>query len=183
MTEPKRLFCMAFTGWYHQVTSPETTPVQITAAPMAHANLTPNQRSRVTLWAQARRWVPSSNSRATSGAPRKSAAMRGNKKPKASTRSKKRLYCPPLEYLVIQVGTAPQTSGARPKRRVVSGQYFEPADEQRRGRHDEGHHYGGHLAPLLAPGEPGRRATSSVRPLVASTTSRSPGAPWRPRFM
>ena len=64
-------------GPAHQVMSRLSSPVVTMAARPIRASLTAIQRVRVTLWFQARRNVPASSSRVTSGAPQNSPIRAG----------------------------------------------------------------------------------------------------------
>ena len=64
-------------GRDHQVTIRLSKPVAATLAAPTSASLTATQRVRVTLWVQARRWVPFSNSRLISGAPQNAPTRAG----------------------------------------------------------------------------------------------------------
>jgi hypothetical protein len=64
-------------GSAHQASMRVNAPVTAMAAKQVTASLTASHRVGVTLWVQASRWVPASNSRAIRGAPQKTPMIAG----------------------------------------------------------------------------------------------------------
>ncbi len=110
MSGRKRLAATVSSGLDHQVTIRLNNPAATMLANPTTPTLTASQRVRVTLWVHARRNVPASSSRATSGAPQKT-PMR------AGTSSTTRLRCCRKRCLLLRT---PVTTSQSPREAHVA---------------------------------------------------------------